>query len=343
MEYLYSDEGQLAWLKGYCHPIRFNDLSDGHDPGRPAGQAAGRDAARVPDPRAAGQGEGGHHQGLGHRRRRERQVGPSTLGTGVRNASVGLECRAAAGRAAAAPSARVPGGSVAGRLGLGVAPFFLFASCSSCCRHASSSSAASRMRAGTSPLQNIVDLSQAHGISRRSGSASRSAWPPPSRARSSASSSPTPSILGGLPRVPARPLMTFSGVASNFAGVPLAFAFIATLGRLGMVTVLPGRDLRLQHLPAPASTSQLLGPRAHLPVFPDPADGADHGAGHRRAEAGVARGRREPRRHHLAVLALRGAARCCGRACSARPCCCSPTPSARMRPPTRSPAARSTS
>jgi putative spermidine/putrescine transport system permease protein len=32
--------------------------------------------------------------------------------------------------------------------------------------------------------------------------------------------------------------MTFSGVASNFAGVPLAFAFLATLGRLGLVTVL---------------------------------------------------------------------------------------------------------
>ncbi len=32
--------------------------------------------------------------------------------------------------------------------------------------------------------------------------------------------------------------MTFSGVASNFAGVPLAFAFIATLGRIGLVTVL---------------------------------------------------------------------------------------------------------
>jgi putative spermidine/putrescine transport system substrate-binding protein len=28
MEYLYSDEGQLGWLKGYCHPIRFNDLAD---------------------------------------------------------------------------------------------------------------------------------------------------------------------------------------------------------------------------------------------------------------------------------------------------------------------------
>jgi putative spermidine/putrescine transport system substrate-binding protein len=26
-EYLYSDEGQLLWLAGYCHPIRFNDLA----------------------------------------------------------------------------------------------------------------------------------------------------------------------------------------------------------------------------------------------------------------------------------------------------------------------------
>lgn len=26
MEYLYSDEGQLGWLAGYCHPIRFTDL-----------------------------------------------------------------------------------------------------------------------------------------------------------------------------------------------------------------------------------------------------------------------------------------------------------------------------
>lgn len=27
MEWLYSDEGQLLWLKGYCHPIRYNDLA----------------------------------------------------------------------------------------------------------------------------------------------------------------------------------------------------------------------------------------------------------------------------------------------------------------------------
>lgn len=44
--------------------------------------------------------------------------------------------------------------------------------------------------------------------------------------------------IGGLPRWVRNALTTFSGVASNFAGVPLAFAFIATLGRTGMVTVL---------------------------------------------------------------------------------------------------------
>jgi len=29
MEYLYSDAGQLGWLKGYCHPIRFQNLVKG--------------------------------------------------------------------------------------------------------------------------------------------------------------------------------------------------------------------------------------------------------------------------------------------------------------------------
>ncbi|WP_374685592.1 ABC transporter substrate-binding protein [Promineifilum sp.] len=28
MEFLYSDEGQNIWLKGYCHPIRFTDMSE---------------------------------------------------------------------------------------------------------------------------------------------------------------------------------------------------------------------------------------------------------------------------------------------------------------------------
>ncbi|WP_457938846.1 ABC transporter permease [Mesorhizobium sp. 10J20-29] len=54
--------------------------------------------------------------------------------------------------------------------------------------------------------------------------------------------------LGGLPKWIRSPLLTFSGVASNFAGVPLAFAFLATLGPIGLVTVFlrtqVGIDLR---------------------------------------------------------------------------------------------------
>jgi putative spermidine/putrescine transport system permease protein len=44
--------------------------------------------------------------------------------------------------------------------------------------------------------------------------------------------------LGNLPRWLRNAVTTFSGVASNFAGVPLSFAFIATLGRLGFVTLI---------------------------------------------------------------------------------------------------------
>lgn len=45
-------------------------------------------------------------------------------------------------------------------------------------------------------------------------------------------------LRGGLPNGIRSATLTFSGVASNFAGIPLAFAFLATLGRLGLVTVL---------------------------------------------------------------------------------------------------------
>ena len=44
-------------------------------------------------------------------------------------------------------------------------------------------------------------------------------------------------VFGGLPKGIRGPLLTFSGVASNFAGVPLAFAFIATLGPAGLITL----------------------------------------------------------------------------------------------------------
>lgn len=54
--------------------------------------------------------------------------------------------------------------------------------------------------------------------------------------------------LGHPPRWMRSLIMTFSGLAANFGGVPLAFAFIATLGRTGFVTALlkevcfPGPD-----------------------------------------------------------------------------------------------------
>jgi putative spermidine/putrescine transport system permease protein len=45
-------------------------------------------------------------------------------------------------------------------------------------------------------------------------------------------------IRGGLPSAVRPVLMTFSGVASNFAGVPLALAFVFTIGNNGLLTVL---------------------------------------------------------------------------------------------------------
>jgi putative spermidine/putrescine transport system permease protein len=44
-------------------------------------------------------------------------------------------------------------------------------------------------------------------------------------------------ISGGLPKPIRAAVLTFSGVASNFAGIPLALAFIFTIGRAGLLTV----------------------------------------------------------------------------------------------------------
>ena len=43
--------------------------------------------------------------------------------------------------------------------------------------------------------------------------------------------------FGAVPKWIRSPLLTFSGVASNFAGVPLAFAFLATIGPAGLITL----------------------------------------------------------------------------------------------------------
>jgi len=52
-------------------------------------------------------------------------------------------------------------------------------------------------------------------------------------------------IVVALPGSLRTPLVTFSGVASNFAGVPLAFAFTSALGPLGSVTLLLAHHLRI--------------------------------------------------------------------------------------------------
>lgn len=44
--------------------------------------------------------------------------------------------------------------------------------------------------------------------------------------------------LGNTPKWMRNFLMTFSGLAANFGGVPLAFSYIATLGRTGFVTAI---------------------------------------------------------------------------------------------------------
>jgi len=85
-------------------------------------------------------------------------------------------------------------------------------------------------------------------------------------------------VMGGLPTWIRHAFLTFSGVASNFAGVPLAFAFIATIGRLGLVTLLVKNWLGIDIF--------RLDP--HIHVFPDSTDGADHHSRPGRYEEGMA-------------------------------------------------------
>jgi putative spermidine/putrescine transport system permease protein len=52
-------------------------------------------------------------------------------------------------------------------------------------------------------------------------------------------------IREGTPRWIRSALTTFSGVAANFGGIPLAFAFIATLGTIGLATQFMQNQLHL--------------------------------------------------------------------------------------------------
>ena len=73
-EFLYSDQGQLLWLKGYSHPIRFQDLAKRKViPALAARGAPGREPLRegqVRDRRAADGGEEPDRQGVAEQDRR---------------------------------------------------------------------------------------------------------------------------------------------------------------------------------------------------------------------------------------------------------------------------------
>ena len=120
---------------------------------------------------------------------------------------------------------------------LGLAPFAIFVTLFLLMPTMHIVIGAFQTRDGSFTLQNIIDLN--------SGTIPSSYW---ISIKISAASAALGSLIGfgmavavvfgAVPSWVRSPLMTFSGVASNFAGVPLAFAFLATFGPVGLVTVL---------------------------------------------------------------------------------------------------------
>ena len=333
MEYLYSDEGQLKWLEGYCHPIRFNDLAargvipqellDKLPPGR---RLRGR---RLPDAGAAGR-HGRRDQGeLGRRRRRRPCPTRLRAPAARRRRRSPAKGRSMAELAVSTPPRRRspdPGpGSASCRSWHSRSLFLILPTMHIVV-------GAFRSPAGEFTLQNIVNLFRP-SILGSSGSRSGSASPRRFLGCVIGFCVAAAVVLGGLPRWLRGPVMTFSGVASNFAGVPLAFAFLATLGPARAGHRVAARVVRHQPLRARLQPAGLLGADPHLSLLPDPADDPDHHPGARRAEARVARGGGDPRGEPVPVLADGGAADPAGRRCSARWRCSSPTPSGRWRRP----------
>jgi putative spermidine/putrescine transport system permease protein len=120
---------------------------------------------------------------------------------------------------------------------LGVAPFLIFALLFLILPTLRLAASAFYDNAGNLTFQNIIDLNQpqilkAYWISIRVSVASAALGALFGLLIAIAV------IRGRLPGWIRSSVMTFSGVASQFAGIPLAFAFIATLGRLGMLTLI---------------------------------------------------------------------------------------------------------
>jgi putative spermidine/putrescine transport system permease protein len=120
---------------------------------------------------------------------------------------------------------------------LGVAPFFVFALVFLIWPTVGLIAGAFRNPAGDYTLENILALSQpkladAYWVSIKISLTSSILG------ALAGLGIATAIIRGGLPSGLRSATLTFSGVASNFAGVPLAFSFIATFGRLGLATII---------------------------------------------------------------------------------------------------------
>ncbi len=133
------------------------------------------------------------------------------------------------------PLRRATAGLSLGHL-IGIAPFLIFALLFLIVPTLRLAASAFYDNSGHFTFQNIIDLNQPQIL--------RAYW---ISIRVSAASAALGALIGlliaiavirgRLPGWVRSSAMTFSGVASNFAGIPLAFAFVASLGRLGMITL----------------------------------------------------------------------------------------------------------
>ena len=152
----------------------------------------------------------------------------------------------AAAPAAAAPRAASGGGGASrglpGGRWLGVLPFFLFVTLFLILPTLYIVVGAFRTTGGGWTLQNVLDLNTRSIRNAYWVSVQVSFWSALLGCLIGFAMSAAV-VLWGLPRWLKQPLLTFSGVASNFAGVPLAFAFIATVGPAGLITLWLRSDL----------------------------------------------------------------------------------------------------
>ncbi len=236
-EFIYSDQGQILYLKGYAHPARFADLTarkvipEGTDGNVPV-RLVQRDG-EVREPRPAGGREGGHQHAVAGQGRLELEplAAHAVPHDGLR------------------PGPR-PGRRRRSFAWLGVVPFFAYATVFLILPAATVMIGAFKGDQGGYTVDNVTSIVQTQNL--------RKAF------EESIRISLTTALLGGLlglliayaasrkgtPGWIRSAFGTFSGVAANFGGIPLAFAFIATLGTIGIVTQFLNDVFGDQHLPA---------------------------------------------------------------------------------------------